>query len=356
MPEDFDVNDIESYISKYDVKVAVLGEESYAVKLSDDEKYDLNLRLGIIDGKLTAVWENTDYGNMFAEDISSDDKFNRLYSAVFENGEWSIACLGSDAETVTDIEIAENKVAYIVDTDNNISGQINDGDTTKCVLNDKMIYSVTPADNGIISETELKNDYTDISSIGGKLVYTSNGSVYLLESNEKLTSCNNASIPEKYEVLTDAEGNVKGILFVSNTDNSSNLFGVFYDRDNDAWGQPIQLTDLCNDNYISEFGATDLENGQILLSVATNEVTKTQETVSVDGEETTFTDYENNITLEKALIIDCNFGYSLGTPKLNYIKVLPNTNVSVVIPIVNNSSYTLTADEIDISFRSASYE
>lgn len=175
---------------------------------------------------------------MFAEDKSTNDNlYNGLYNSKLVGGKWVTTCINNNIGTLVDLKIAENKIAYIVDTDNNLGGEIINGEETVYKYDDKLIYTVTADNLAPTLETDFYGLYNGISVINGELVYSENG--YLTKLSDK-TKLINTQLPEKYEILTDKNGMADAIIFADSKENASNAFGIFYDKENKLWGNAVK--------------------------------------------------------------------------------------------------------------------
>lgn len=321
-----------------ELKTAVLQNGQCTVwdgALTQDSYYEMHLRLGTLNGQIAAVWVRNEEATLFG--TTQNNGLSVWYSVLEDDG-WSQAQpLQTGIGTITDLEIVNDTVAYITDSNNDLTTMGADGVQGYA---DRMITVLGG------QGTEQEGAYHDISQVDGELVYYSGNNLYTLSSAQAFFDAPIAGLPEEYKVLTDSQGDAKVLLFVgevaygdSSEANGSNIFGIF--RDNGLWGQPVQITDYGQGVYVTSYDAMD-DGSRMLLSVLTSQVEVSGATGADQDDyitQNTFTtqwmDYPTQITV----------GQILSQPDY----ATPNVNAALMIEITNSTCQTLTQLPVYIS-------
>ncbi len=321
-----------------ELKTAVLQNGQCTVwdgALTQDSYYEMHLRLGTLSGQIAAVWVRNEEATLFGATQSNGLS---VWYSVLEDDSWSQAQpLQTGIGTITDLEIVNDTVAYITDSNNDLTTMGADGVQGYA---DRMITVLGG------QGTEQEGAYHDISQVDGELVYYSGNNLYTLSSGQAFFDAPIAGLPEEYKVLTDSQGDAKVLLFVgevaygdSSEANGSNIFGIF--RDNGLWGQPVQITDYGQGVYVTSYDAMD-DGSRMLLSVLTSQVEVSGATGADQDDyitQNTFTtqwmDYPTQITV----------GQILSQPDY----ATPDVNAALMIEITNSTCQTLTQLPVYIS-------
>ena len=345
-----DVDNISEYVGSMDVKTAVLsGDGTFVVSgLEEDCYYDYHVQIGVVDDRLTAVWVCNENCDMFGK--ANSGKPSKIMYSVYENGEWSSpAELCREETMITDLQIGSTGIAYITDSDNALFRETTDGTDKKSIeesTNDRVIHIIELSDR----TKEIKSEeaaFFDISFVDGQYVYTLNNSIYIItkdgngdyvinvDLNAMLLSETIDALSNGYQVLEDANGNIKSILYIANGENCSNVYAIFCDGD--SFGSPVKLTDYAKNFYVQSFSAVDFGD-KMRISALVSEVIP-------DGSESGYsTEYQHD---EKD--VDYPTGYSIGEITFDCDAVEADKEVTLTIPIVNGAYRTLSLDAVAVS-------
>ncbi len=331
------IDDMSGYVGSLEVKTAVLnngGFTAFSDALTNDEYYDMHLRLGVIEGKITAVWVRNEENTMFG---TTDNNNLSVWYSVYENGAWSESvCVKSGINTVTDIEIGTEGIAYITDTNNDLTTVGADKETQG--YSDRVISVIDMSGDLVLNTTE-EAGYHDVSYLADEIIYYQENNLYSVDTSVSLFDTPIAELTEDYTILTDANGNVKAILFVSNViydeasgADGSNVFAIF--RDGEYWGEPIQITDFGKEVFVSAFDAIDFGE-ELLLSVLLSEVNYSSEAVD---------EYETYSTVNRfeTLWISYPTEYQMGDVTADFETVAPNSETTLTVQVFNNGYQTAT--------------
>ena len=345
-----DVDNISGYVGSMDVKTAVLSGDGTVVVsgLEEDCYYDYHVQIGVVDDRLTAVWVCNENCDMFGK--ANSGKPSKIMYSVYENGEWSSpAELCREETMITDLQIGSTGIAYITDSDNALFRETTDGTDKKSIeesTNDRVIHIIELSDR----TKEIKSEeaaFFDISFVDGQYVYTLNNSIYIItkdgngdyvinvDLNAMLLSETIDALSNGYQVLEDANGNIKSILYIANGENCSNVYAIFCDGD--SFGSPVKLTDYAKNFYVQSFSAVDFGD-KMRISALVSEVIP-------DGSESGYsTEYQHD---EKD--VDYPTGYSIGEITFDCDAVEADKEVTLTIPIVNGAYRTLSLDAVAVS-------
>ena len=345
-----DVDNISEYVGSMDVKTAVLsGDGTFVVSgLEEDCYYDYHVQIGVVDDRLTAVWVCNENCDMFGK--ANSGKPSKIMYSVYENGEWSSpAELCREETMITDLQIGSTGIAYITDSDNALFRETTDGTDKKSIeesTNDRVIHIIELSDR----TKEIKSEeaaFFDISFVDGQYVYTLNNSIYIItkdgngdyvinvDLNAMLLSETIDALSNGYQVLEDATGNIKSILYIANGEKCSNVYAIFCDGN--SFGSPVKLTDYVENFYVQSFSAVDFGD-KMRISALVSEVIP-------DGSESGYsTEYQHD---EK--YVDYPTGYSVGEITFDCDAVEADKEVTLTIPIVNGAYRTLSLNAVAVS-------
>ena len=343
------IDDMASYVGSLEVKTAVLKDGAFVssnTALTSDECYDMNLRVGEVNGKITAVWVQNAENTMFG--TTENNNMSIWYSA-FDAGVWSEpVCLKSNINTITDIEIGSKGVVYITDVNNDLTSI--GADKTTEGYSDRLI-TVLDMTGSVVLITSEEAAYHDVSYFADEIVYYVANNLYSIDTNAAYFDAAIAELTEDYTVLTDAEGNVKAILFVNTVvyneetgADGSNIFAIFCDGD--EWGAPIQITDFGEGYYVSSFDAIDFDN-EMLVSVLLSEIEYSDESTD---------EYDNYSTTNRfeTLWFEYPTDFVMEDVAFDYEAIVPNADVTFTIKIKNNGYETLSEVPVSIVRNSSS--
>ena len=338
------IDDMAGYVGALEVKTAVLNNgvfEASENTLTSNEYYDMNLRIGEVNGNITAVWVQNAENTMFG---TTDNNNMSVWFSVYDGETWSEpACLKSNINTITDIEIGDKGVVYITDTNNDLTTV--GAEKTVEGYSDRLI-TVLDMQGNVVLLTAEEAAYHDVSYFADEVVYYMSNNLYSIDTNTAYFSEAIAELTEDYTVLTDAEGNVKAVLFVNTVvyneetgADGSNIFAVFCDGD--KWGSPIQITDFGEEVFVSAFDAVDFDD-EILISVLLSEVEYSEEATD---------EYDNYTTTNRfeTLWFEYPTDYEMGDVSFEYDSIIPNQETTLTIQITNNGYKTLTEVPVSIS-------
>ena len=327
-----DAENISGYLGSLEVKAAVLGSDgNFAVSnyLSSNAYYDMKPVIGTYNGKISAFWiQNTD-NDMTGISVNG----NSIYKSDYSHGSWSSPVLVKDGiNTVTDFEAANEKIAYITDSNNDLM-TISNSDGTKDGYSDKKLTVINLETLETVESSD--NAYFDVSFDGKTLVYYQNGNIADADSNSWWFDEAIPELPEEYQIVRDENGAVRAVVFVGSCSNeqneligNSNLFAIFC---NDGkFGKPVRLTDFGESEYITSFTAEALED-QLFVSYLLS---------TVDQEDASY-----RFCVEK---IDYPSAVEIGDISFDYSCILPYADVSLSVEIKNNGAYTLTSVPVTV--------
>lgn len=336
------IDDMAGYVGALEVKTAVLCNgifEASTNTLTSDEYYDMNLRVGEVDEKITVAWVQNAENSMFG---TTENNNMSIWFSIYNGKTWSEpACLKSNINTITDIEVGENGVVYITDTNNDLTTI--GADKTTEGYSDRLI-TVLDMDGNVTLLTAEEAAYHDVSYFADEIVYYMGNNLYSIDTNAAYFDVAIAELTEDYTVLTDAAGNVKAVLFVNTvvydeeTDaDGSNVFAIFCDGD--KWGSPIQLTDFGEEVFVSAFDAIDFED-KMLVSVLLSEVEYSEEATD---------EYDNYTTTNRfeTLWFEYPTDYVMDEVTFDYESISLNGETTLTIPITNNGYKTI--NEVPVS-------
>ncbi len=342
------IEDMAGYVGSMEVKTAVLKKGAFVPAkncLTSDKYYDMNLRVGKINGKITAIWVQNTENTMFG---TTDTNGMSVWYSAYDNGIWSKPqCLNSGINTITDIEIGSDGVVYITDTNNDLTTVGTDKITEGY---DDRLITVLDLNGNVTFATVEEAAYHDVSYFADEIVYYIGNNLYSIDTDYDTVSAYFeeaiAELPEDYTVLCDSYGNIKAILFVDsvtygeeNKANGSNVFAIFCDGN--KWGKPIQLTEFGEGYYVSAFDAVDFGN-EMLLSVLLSEVEFTDE---ASYELNNYSSVNRFDTMWVEYPTDC----VLGEIEFDYKSVVPDSETTLMVSVTNNSYLTLKSAPVAVS-------
>ena len=322
---------MDEYVKLFEVKTAVLNGKAFEVSnntLTSDEYYDMNLRVGEVNGQITAVWVQNAENTMFG---TTDNNNMSIWYSVYNGTTWSApACLKSGINTITDIEIGEKGVVYVTDTNNDLTTV--GADKTTEGYSDRLITVLDMQGNVVLLTTE-ESAYHDVSYFADEITYYMSNNLYAIDTNAAYFEEAIAELTEDYTVLVDAEGNVKAVLFVNTVmydeetgADGSNVFAIFCDGEN--WGAPIQITDFGAEVFVSAFDAVDFDD-KIFISALISEVEYSEE-VTDEG--------DNYATINRFETLWFKYPTDIVMEEISYNSedIIPNTDATFTIKIKNN--------------------
>ncbi len=336
-------DDMSEYVGALEVKTAVLTDGVFSAsadRLTNDEYYDMQLRVGTINGKTTAVWVQNAENSMFG---TTDNQNMSIWYSVYDESVWSEpVCAKSGINTITDLEIGDNSIVYITDTNNDLT-TVGADKATEGYADRKI--SVIDLSGNVLVQTAEEAAYHDVSYMDGKVMYYVAGNLYTLDTNAALFDSAIQELTEDYTALADANGDIKAILFVKNityneetgTD-GSNIFGIF--RNGDSWGKPVQITNFGEEQFVTAFDAVDFDD-QILISALVSEI----EYNEAAGE-----DEDSYITTNRFETQWYSYptAYQLGEITFDYQTVKPGEATTVTVPVTNNGYEAMTAVPVSV--------
>ncbi len=215
----------------------------FAVRSLTDEVEGLNMMPTLCetgDG-VCVVWVNNGDSLWFGNEEAND-----ILCRHFRNGEWSnVETLYADLRSVESLAVSEVEgelqIAYCVDAD----GDLNTVEDTDAYLNGQLLEENALMDSGVIFAGETLYRYRD-----GMIVEDSGAEIVKLET-------------DRFTVVD--ENGVKAIVYNSYKGLHSTIYGVFYDPETEAWGEPVALTS--SDGSYSDFSAFVDEAGKLNLFV-----------------------------------------------------------------------------------------
>ncbi len=338
------IDDMAGYVGSLEVKTAVLKDGCFVASndaLTSNEYYDMNLRIGEVNGKITAVWVQNAENTMFG---TTDNNNMAIWYSIYDGEAWgSPVCLKSNINTITDIEIGNAGVVYITDINNDLT-TIGAEKTTEG-YSDRIITVVDMTGNVVLVTAE-ESAYHDVSYFANEIVYYSGSNLYSIDTNSAFFAEAIKGLTEEYTILTDVAGNVKAILFVNTVvydeetgADGSNIFAIFCNEN--AWGAPVQITDFGVGYYVSAYDAIDFDD-EILISVLLSEIEYSEESLD---------EYDNYVTTNRfeTLWFDYPTNYVVGDVLFDYESIKTNANVSISIPITNNGYQSLHYNDIPVA-------
>lgn len=243
--------------------------------LTNNACLDFLPELSIINGTPTVLWQQNINNDMFGYmDEETHANTNKLLYSSYSGGAWNTAkTLVSDVSVITSTAVGalQNKAcaAFILDEDGDYATE-----------DDRVAYAADFEGNVTRIETEANgNASLMFTALNGKqsLVWTCGGKLYSLE---KMGA---APAPLLTDAVDGLNSNLQCVqtpqgsafLFVAPYTNEadqavSDIFGIFYDAKQGAWGQPVQLSE--NGDYVSAFAAVYTDD-QLLMPLLKTKVT-----------------------------------------------------------------------------------
>ncbi len=339
------IDDMAGYLGSLDVRTAVLNREktTFAVSetaLTNDTFYDTNLRVGEINGQITAVWVRNEENTMF----STDNRNMSVWYSVYNGDTWcDPVCLKEGLDTVTDLEIGNNRIAYVIDTNNDLATTDAARETEG---NDDKTVTMLDITGNVLLHTAEKADYNDVTFFDDTLTWYADNNLYQIDTREPFFEQAMEEFPENYTLLTDATGNVKAILFAGTVVYSeesgasgSDVFGIF--RNGDTWGAPVRLTEFGEGVYVTSFDAVDQGN-QVLISALLSEVSQNKDATQ---ETEAYTSSYRFVTC----LLDYPTGYTMGEVTCDPATVAPNTPTTLTVQISNQGCTALTEVPVTVT-------
>ena len=328
-------DDISDYVAALEVKTAHLTDGRFTVggALTDDAYYDLSPRIGMVDGKLTALWVRCENNNMLG--LASEEAPSSVMYSQYDNGAWSEAVAAAqDLDTVCSLELCGDSVIYIIDRNNDLLTAEDGSDST----GDRCVYTCSLGGGSSVALAD--GAYHGITEIDGAPAYLCENALYFFDGTPVLAE--GTALPENYRMLEGEDGRVRAILYTANTEYGedrvgSNVYGIF--RDGDRFGSPVPLTDLGADVFVSSFDAADMGEG-MLLSILTTSYDY------VGGGE-----YEQYTTVNTFDV--CYMAYPCGYT-LGNISYMPegfslDADITATVEITNNGIAALDALPVSVS-------
>ena len=299
-------DDLDTLAEAAGIKVAVFNSISKAFETEKTEEVvSANSVLDMMpvvtgnENTMSVVWVRNTDNNWYGESNDATQKANGIYARTFKDGAWSdetalYTGLNNITGLAADYDANKLNIAYCVDEDGNLETP----DDVKLWLN---------------AQRATQSDATEVSPqfANHELYWYSDGMFRCMEDVETKEIIDikeeTVGIPaENYQVVGNKAN--KTLVYTVANDISTNFYGIFYNADKNAWGQPICLTDLENAYAVSEFSATVNKNKNIdVLCNRTEILTVSDNSVSEDSYGQTdvamFT-YEPGYALE---IKDCYF-------------------------------------------------
>jgi len=362
------IDDMGNYVGSLEVKTAVLSNGVFVPSedtLTNDDFYDFNLHVGMLNGKLTAVWLRNELNSMFGYTVDSETGergVTTIYYSVFEDGQWSTPIDIATSDTViTDLEIGKNSIAYITDANNDLFTAFVDGETVDNCFTDRIIHIIDLTDPEKSTVSPEENAYYDISYMNGRFVCYLNNNLYYVSNEEGMyvfdidpeamvLSEALENLTEDYQILEDKDGNVKAILHIVTEEvgeegaeeSCSNIYGIFC---NDGkFGRPVKLTDYSGNCYVQSFDAMDYET-EMMLSVLISRVTASEPSTEDEGMEESYRFETKTVSYPD--------GYSVGEITFDYDQITVDSQmkpnpITLLIPITNNGYLPLSATDIHV--------
>ena len=331
---------MEDYLKLYEVKTATLRDGAFVANadaLTEDTFYDMHLRVGEVDGEITAVWVQNAENSMFGITESG----LTIFYSVYSDGLWSApAEVVSGIGTITDLAVNAQGITYIIDRNNDLT-TVGEEEPTEGYHDRQMI--TVDLEGEVLRQTE-QGAYYDVSDFAGETVYYVGNNLYTLENGQAFFPAPIEGLPEDYQVLTDESGNVKAILYVQNVvydeetgADGSNVYGIF--RDANQWGDPIPLTNYGPNMYVTTYDVVDLGE-KMVISALVSRLTYIEDAAS---EEDFYTENRFEI-VEMAYPTD----YEMGEVTVDDDTVAPGKQAQVMVQIVNQGYETLRSIPVEL--------
>ncbi|MBE6530456.1 MAG: hypothetical protein E7680_07700 [Ruminococcaceae bacterium] len=363
LTEEDDLNDLSSYVGSMDIKTAAFSGATQKfvaaeTKLTDDEFYDYSIHTGVVNGKLTAVWIQNQANSMFG--ATEDGKPSNVLVSTYEYGAWSVPSVICTADTlITDLELGENGIAYIIDVNNDLSSAIIDDEIVENTFTDRIVHILDFSD--LSNETVSEEDaYFDVSYVDGTFVYYLNGNLYTvskengeyaisIDENAAMLNQMIENLPSEYQIVEDSDGKVKAIVYVGSEDNGSNLYGIFCSEN--VFGSPVKLTNYGENEYVQSFDISDFGDKMMLsVLVSTVDFSEAELVENESGEDALEGEVSLNETYRfEAKFVDYPTGYEVGEITFDYDAVAPNNDLELSIPITNKGYESLQLADIPVT-------
>ncbi len=316
---------IEDTISSQAIKAAKFNSETgrfdavQTVKNSDG-KYISLPEISVVDSVPVVVWQsNSDL------DIFGMNSTNQICYSTFNGSSWSDeTVLVSGLNSITGYSIGNvdgnSYVTYITDADNNFE-----------TPDDKQLWTVDfTGTTKLLDEGLLSNPVFSVNpenSLDSLFWYSDKGIMTSsdMENADVLIECTASNATDKFVVLDDR------ILYLSATENSSNLFETVYDKETSVWSKPIQISE--QNSYIDSFGAIR-HNDSVMSVMESKTVTISEENI------------DDKCDLLWAVIKEKN-DISINYVSYDYKHIKPNSSLPLEMCVYNNGDTIV--NEVNLS-------
>ena len=338
-------------VESMEIKTAVLTDGVFVpaeTSLTNDQAYDMYLHVGELNGKITAVWVKNEDNTLFG---TTENNALSLWYSVYENGAWSdAACLRDGINTVTDVAIGPDSIAYITDVNNNMI-TVGDEEDNYGTFDRLITVLDLSGEEMVVTITAEEAAYHDVTYMDGKLVYYVNNNLYEMDTSEALFESAVQDLPNSYTVLVDETGRAKAILFVKSEvvdeetqTGADHIYGIF--RDGEAWGAPICLTQnvecFGEGYYVSAYDVIDRGDGMLLSVLLYTSV------LNPDSDDE-YNQYELEYLFE-TIHVEYPTDHQMGEISFNHEEVEENTDITMQIAVTNTGYLTLTQVPVSVSW------
>ena len=290
--------------------------------LTDDDSFDTLPQLAMTSEGLRAVWVSN-----VTNDVFSQNANNRLYTAVYADGNWSQpTALTREGSTVVSMDLGLlNDKAYIA--------TVRDVDCDLATAEDHILVLMDEGGNTITVPTEKNtNDFVQFAQLAGKqqLLWYSESNLYSIStptaSPEALFNQPVEGLNDGYRVVSLNETEAV-ILFTNQLrsaegESSGNLYLLY--GNNGQWNSNgIPLTQPEADRYIEGYDACVL-NGKLLIPHISVHATVT------DSQIQRVADFRSSYT---ALPQDLSVGEAVFLPS----QLVEGSELEVKVPVTNQS-------------------
>ncbi|TYQ16911.1 UNVERIFIED_CONTAM: dockerin type I repeat protein [Acetivibrio alkalicellulosi] len=257
---------IEEVVASAEISVARFCTQSN--QFTDVNKITENTNLGqtipqiaAFDDQVYVTWVMNDSNDLLGTSGKNSIYYSKLTSGKFTKPDILVENLNAIAALNVGVIDDSFSVAYIVDTDNDLS-TIDDRELY-LVSNEKLSRKVSESSD-IISQPifgEFKNKQALLWFDGGNINYLTS----INNKVEKLFDEPQGALSDNFRILSNKKGNTS-VVWTSKQDESSQIYTMIYDNTLDVWSNPIKLinTEIISGN--AEFILDDGGNYHVVYS------------------------------------------------------------------------------------------
>lgn len=293
--------------------------------LSDDSGYlDMKPTIQGSNGKVVAAWVENTKNQWFTTDES-----NNIKTAVFNGSSWEKALTKiKNQKSINSLAVDLNgndiQLAYTEDVDGNLT-----------TINDQELYvnGNRMTDNQVVDSAPQFMNHILYWYSDGKIKTASDLSDF---KEESITGDDNKILSDVYKIIENGDNKV--LIYPVPDGAVSELYSVFYDKKQNQWGKPLQLTN--QKSSIQTFDALwnsdgiDLICNQVALNGEKEEISEN----TYGKTDVTFLNYNYNES-DKITLDDLIYDKS---------EIYPRSSLPITLEVSNKGSKTIQQIKVDI--------